>query len=35
MLASPPGKKINSLFALSGGEKTLVALSVLFAIFSV
>ncbi|MGL4647740.1 MAG: AAA family ATPase [Mycoplasmoidaceae bacterium] len=32
ILASPPGKKINSLFALSGGEKTLVALSVLFAI---
>lgn len=32
VLASPPGKKINSLFALSGGEKTLVALSVLFSI---
>ncbi len=32
ILASPPGKKINSLFALSGGEKTLVALSVLFSI---
>lgn len=30
--ASPPGKHINSLFALSGGEKTLVALSVLFSI---
>lgn len=32
ILASPPGKKINSLVALSGGEKTLVALSVLFSI---
>ena len=33
--ASPPGKHINSLFALSGGEKTLVALSVLFAILKI
>uniref|UniRef100_A0A8C5GR14 SMC hinge domain-containing protein n=1 Tax=Gouania willdenowi TaxID=441366 RepID=A0A8C5GR14_GOUWI len=32
ILAEPPGKKVNSLVALSGGEKTLVALSVLFAI---
>ncbi len=32
ILASPPGKKVNSLVALSGGEKTLVALSVLFSI---
>lgn len=33
--ASPPGKHINSLFALSGGEKTLVALSVLFSILKI
>lgn len=33
--ASPPGKNINSLFALSGGEKTLVALSVLFSILKI
>lgn len=32
IIAEPPGKKVNSLVALSGGEKTLVALSVLFAI---
>ncbi|RXY97270.1 chromosome segregation protein SMC [Malacoplasma penetrans] len=33
--ANPPGKHVNSLFALSGGEKTLVALSVLFSILKV
>lgn len=33
--ACPPGKHINSLFALSGGEKTLVALSVLFSILKI
>ena len=33
--ASPPGKHVNSLFALSGGEKTLVALSVLFTILKI
>lgn len=33
--ASPPGKHVNSLFALSGGEKTLVALSVLFSILKI
>ncbi|MCF0217937.1 MAG: AAA family ATPase [Malacoplasma sp.] len=33
--ANPPGKNLNSLFALSGGEKTLVALSVLFTILKI
>lgn len=35
IIVSPPGKHVNSLFALSGGEKTLVALSILFAILKV
>ncbi|MGL4768869.1 MAG: AAA family ATPase [Mycoplasmoidaceae bacterium] len=35
IMAEPPGKKVNSLVALSGGEKTLVALSVLFAILKI
>lgn len=35
VMASPPGKNVNSLNLLSGGEKTLVALSVLFAILKV
>lgn len=35
VIANPPGKKITSLNLLSGGEKTLVALSVLFAILKV
>lgn len=35
IVASPPGKHVNSLFALSGGEKTLVALSVLFSILKI
>ena len=33
VFARPPGKRINSLRALSGGEKALTAVSVLFAIF--
>ncbi len=32
ILVSPPGKKINNINLLSGGEKSLVALSVLFSI---
>lgn len=35
IIASLPGKKVNSLFALSGGEKTLVALAILFSILSI
>jgi chromosome segregation protein len=35
VLANPPGKNVNSLNLLSGGEKTLVALSVLFAILQI
>lgn len=33
--ASPPGKKVKSLNALSGGERTLASLALLFAILSV
>lgn len=32
IVASPPGKKLKNIFALSGGEKTLTAISLLFAI---
>ncbi|MBR3362362.1 MAG: AAA family ATPase [Bacilli bacterium] len=32
IVASPPGKKLNGISALSGGEKTLTAISLLFAI---
>ncbi len=35
IIASPPGKKINSMGLLSGGEKALTALSLLFAILNV
>lgn len=35
ILANPPGKKISNLNLLSGGEKSLVALAVLFAILKV
>lgn len=32
IVVSPPGKKLKNIFALSGGEKTLTAISLLFAI---
>ncbi len=35
VMAHPPGKRVSNLTLLSGGEKTLVALSVLFAILKI
>ena len=35
ILASPPGKKLKNLKLLSGGEKSLTALSIIFALFLV
>ena len=35
IIAQPPGKKMNSIGLLSGGEKTLTAISLLFAILNV
>ena len=33
VLASPPGKKMQNINLLSGGEKALTAISLLFAVF--
>ena len=33
--ASPPGKKLKTITLLSGGEKTLTAISLLFAILNI
>jgi chromosome segregation protein len=35
IVASPPGKKLTTIHLLSGGEKTLTAISLLFAILNV
>jgi chromosome segregation protein len=35
IIASPPGKKLSTINLLSGGEKTLTAISLLFAILNV